>query len=761
MVRLIALPVLGFTGVGLYRIINAESATPTVEGPFTTRVAGCGSSADNGVAFQGTAITRIAFDPNNASRMFVGNTVGAAGLGFPVQTGGGNGRIGLWLSANASAANPTFSLCVGTGTFAVKDIVFEPGSSSNLLYHLVDQSGGTAHGVYRSTNANSATISPSAGLTATRTLDLSAETTSSANGELAINRIAGTTTVLSAHGESSGQIQVSTDGGATWGAAITSASGFCGLQCFYDIAIAIDPTDANRRYLGGSAPGDPSRVFARATAATNFLASQDGLHADTHAIAVAPSNPAIIYTGNDGGIFRSNDYGATWTSLNVAGYNATQFMSLATHPSDPEFMIGGTQDNGTEMLRANGTWTRTDFGDGGFALIDQSSTSITNIRMYHAYFTRGTLVGYATQTDPNAFENWTFRGCRAGQALNNNISCTAQVRFYAPMALGPGTPNPIYFGSDRLYRSVNAGASHATVSQAPLHPTAPISAIGISPANDNVRVVGLENGALFRTMTGSSSLVSVDPVGAGSSIPDLIVARAAVDRNNSDVAYVTLSGVTTQGQVWKTSNLSAATPSWSNASSGIPNIPVNAFVIDPRNSSHLYAGTDIGVYRSTNGGASWTAFSTGLPRTPVFDMAFQAATLTTGVHKLRIATHGRGIWEIAVQSPPSATTTGATSVSRTGATLGGIVNRNLLNATVSFQYGLTTAYGNTVAAAPSLITSNVDVRVSAAITGLTQIRCITTAWWRPTASALPRDWTARSTTTGSVPSVCQRAPRVP
>ncbi|NJR44314.1 hypothetical protein HC761_02525, partial [bacterium] len=55
-----------FAGVGIYRIVNAESAAPTLEGPFGTRVAGCGSTADNGVAFLGTAITRIVFDPNNA-----------------------------------------------------------------------------------------------------------------------------------------------------------------------------------------------------------------------------------------------------------------------------------------------------------------------------------------------------------------------------------------------------------------------------------------------------------------------------------------------------------------------------------------------------------------------------------------------------------------------------------------------------------------------------------------------------------------------
>jgi hypothetical protein len=139
-----------FAGVGIYRILNAESASPTIEGPFATRVAGCGSTVDNGIAFTGTSITRIVFDPNNANRMFVGNNTGVAGIGVGVGLGGTNGRIGLWLSGNANAANPTFALCIGGGVFAIKDIAFEPGSSNNMVYHVVDRSGGTAHGVYLS-----------------------------------------------------------------------------------------------------------------------------------------------------------------------------------------------------------------------------------------------------------------------------------------------------------------------------------------------------------------------------------------------------------------------------------------------------------------------------------------------------------------------------------------------------------------------------------------------------------------------------------
>jgi hypothetical protein len=205
------------------------------------------------------------------------------------------------------------------------------------------------------------------------------------------------------------------------------------------------------------------------------------------------------------------------------------------------------------------------------------------------------------------------------------------------MTLGPGTPNTLYFGTDRLYRSTNNGATMTVVSQRPFVSGVPISAIGISPQNDAVRIVGLRDGKVFKTTTGSATLTNVTPFANTK-----YVARAVIDPNNQNTAYVTISGFygADNGQhVYKTTNLNATTPTWTVAGVGIPDVPVNGFIVDKATGS-LYAGTDIGVYMSTNGGASWTAFSTSLPRVAVFDMAI------TGNRVLRIATHGRGMWEI-------------------------------------------------------------------------------------------------------------------
>src|SRR5262249_46008731 len=153
-----------------------------------------------------------------------------------------------------------------------------------------------------------------------------------------------------------------------------------------------------------------------------------------------------------------------------------------------------------------------------------------------------------------------------------------------------------YFGTDRLYRSTDRGVTMTLASQSPIN-GAVISAIGISPQNDNVRIVGLASGRVFRTMTGSSTLTDVT-----GPIPQRYVARASIDPNNTNIAYVTLDsyGLSPGQHVWKTTNLGAAAPAWTPAGMGIPDVPVNAFVVDKSNSNNVYAGTDIGVYRSTD-----------------------------------------------------------------------------------------------------------------------------------------------------------------
>jgi hypothetical protein len=617
-----------FIGVGLYRITNADT-NPVLSGALN-------KDANGNDVFTGRAISEVIVHPTDPNTVFVTTTSGIAGIGAST-TGLNLPAAGLYRTTNAMAANPTFTKIEIQGTNqssrSITDMAIEPGNMNRLVVGVVGGStGGTGGdgGVYLSTDALSATP------TFTRTLT-TGDGSSPGRTEFAANKVGSVVTFYAATGTAGGTVYKSVDGGATFNPA-GGGTGFCNPQCFYDIAIAVDPNDANRVYLGGS----PARVFGRSIdGGATYTNSSSGLHVDTQAFAVAPSDPNIVYFGSDGGIWRTNNVSATpivWQTLNNTTFSATQFMSLALHPLARHYLLGGTQDNGTEYLAPDGiTWVRSDSGDGGFAVIDKNSPTINNVTAYHTYFNQtNTQIGFsrATTTVANGDPNWGgLLGCSNGTS-NNGINCADAVLFYAPMVGGPGTPNTLYFGTTRLYRSANTGTTMTDVSGVL---PARISAIGIAPQSDDVRLVGLTNGSVFLSTTPEATTMT--NVSAG--LPARYVGRIAIDPSNSNVAYVAFNGYGIPNQhVFKTTNLLSGTPTWTPAGTGIPDTPTNTLAIDPANTNTIYAGTDIGVFRSTNGGASWEPFSDGMPRVAVFGMDIQP------VHRvLRIATHGRGIWE--------------------------------------------------------------------------------------------------------------------
>jgi hypothetical protein len=671
-----------FFGAGLYRIDNADTSA-TLDVPINPSQT-IGNLTYN--IFSGRSISKILVHPTDPNTIFVATGSGVGGSGGN-QLGGipPMGTRGVYRSTNATApaASVTFQKLVvntdnsfdnpKTGNDTISDMVMEPENPDHILVGVIGFNGSSS-GVYQSTNA----LAPSPAFIQTLALPL-LPAGGGIRVQLAINKVGSTVTAYAATSEvptinsscagpssnpGTGAVRKSIDGGASWSAQLSGGQGFCSGQCFYDMPIAVDPNDSNVVYIGGQTSSTCGRLVGKSIDGGNSFASDSsGLHADDHSLFF--DGVGNIYTGNDGGVWKrssSSAAGSAWTNLNNAPLNTLQFESVAVHPIDRNITIGGTQDNGTELQQTtSGSWSNSSGGDGGYTLIDQSATDNTNVTMYHTFFfnggSSGTQIEY--QRASTVGGGWTSLGC-FGSNPHNGINCTDNVLFYSPMALGPGNPNPVYLGSDRLYRSADRGTTNTVVSQAsitdPGGAGTPISSIAIAPQDDNYRVVGMQTGRVFATSTGSSALVEI----TGGSFPanpsgssNRFVGRAMIDPNNKDVAYVAFSFYAPAGQgVWKMTNLTAAgsssaTANWTAAGNGIPSIPINAFAVDPANSNNLFAGTDIGVYYSTDGGANWAPFGTGLPRAAVFDMKIQGTNRI-----LRVATHGRGMWEISIGATP-------------------------------------------------------------------------------------------------------------
>jgi photosystem II stability/assembly factor-like uncharacterized protein len=635
-----------FFGVGLYRIDNA-STTATLTGPINPPVA---TGIPGTTAFTGRAISQVLVHPTDPNTIFVSTYTGTGTnpgqvMDFDIPP---LGILGLYRSTDATSPSPTFTKLTvttagsvppdTTGNQRIRDIVFDPVNPNTLVAWVYGTTAPGDGGIYRTTNA----LAPNPTFT-----QVHQTTTSNTPAELTANNVGGVTRMWLASGESNGRVRRSTDAGATWSGFLTGGINFCNPQCFYDIAIAAHPTNANIVHLGGS----PTTVHDRSTdGGDTFQTFESGLHVDTHAIEIAPSNPSVVYFGSDGGIWRSSDGGVTWLARNNTSFHATQFQSIAIHPTNPQFLIGGTQDNGTNFLQPDGTWIRADGGDGGYSLIDQNAVDLVNVTQYHTYFNTLNSMGFArrfTAVPPTG--GWNVVGC--GMGVPNGITCPSQsILFYAPMTLGPGSPNTVYFGSDQVWRSTNNGTNMSSVSQV-LSPgaTGAVVSIGISPQNDNVRIAGTRNGKLFATTTGANPMV--DHTNAAMPQPHPAdpnqrrpVTAVAVDPTNINVAYAAFGGygVAAGHHIWKTLNLSGGAGDWFPSGFGLPDVPVNSMVIDPGAPFTIYAGTDIGVFVTQDGGANWVPYTTGMPRVTVFSLTFLNAG---GTRVIRAGTHGRGVWE--------------------------------------------------------------------------------------------------------------------
>lgn len=680
-----------FFGSGFYIITAANGGSPVVSGPFN---AASGSDPAGGVPagsdiFTGRSIVAIGVDSTNANNVFVATSSGIGGIRSTINSI--TPRRGLYRSTNATSGSPTWTRLqvAGTSTNTIcTSLVIEPGTPNNLVAVFYSQGATDPAGVYRSANA----------LAATPTFTQSLALPNFINSKLAIQTTGGATPVVTVYAtadQSSGTLYKSIDGGANF-VRLTGADGFAGGQGFYDLSVGVDPNNANNVSVGGQAG---NRIFRRSTdGGTTFTidpsppappAITAGLHADVHAIiyAATPADGSVIYHGNDGGIWRSADGGNNWVSRNTAGFSATQFEGIALHPIDGNFTISGSQDNGTEQQRPDGSDFRVDFGDGGYTLIDQNATDTTNVVQYHTYFNQtNNLIGSGrVLNNPCATEGeWSFHGiyggaldtttvyCDGTQDTFNGIALTDNVLFYAPMTLGPGNPNTWYFGTDKLYRSTD----RADTTTAGSFLGDFVTDIAISPQDDNVRILGTtNNGFVFATTTGGA-LVQIAGPGATNgptNTPTGPVTRVLIDPNNKNIAYVAYGGFGTpaapRAHVFKTGNLDQLTGggavSFSSASSGLPDVPVDSIAIDPqsgsssRASTDIYVGTDIGVYKSSNGGATWTQYLSGIPRVAVFGLAIQNPSRI-----IRAATHGRGWYDASVTASGAAAPTVLSVASR-------------------------------------------------------------------------------------------------
>jgi len=426
-------------------------------------------------------------------------------------------------------------------------------------------------------------------------------------------------------------------------------------QSWYDLAVNVDPTNVNRVYLGGSivfSGGDWSGSLYRCdvtvtTASVSMVATYIGnsVHGDIHTIAFAPGDGTRLWVGCDGGVFSSTDptgSGDIFTARNT-GLATLTMNYLGQHPTEDAVLLCGTQDNGGVRYTGEEAWLYSSGGDGGHAMI--------NWRDPYQVLSTYVRGGVNRSTDGGSRYSYS--------SVAVPLSAGEAVLFYAPIAGTP--PNPgapaeadiVAFGSVRPWITTNFGTTWASI---------PTGGLAGDQLNGRIRSLvfasarrlyaGTVAGGVYRLdqAGGVWTRTQINTIGGAAALPLAgVVTDIAVDPADTTggSVYITFGGSGDYRHVWHFNGAGwtqRSGPAAGNVDS-LLDVQANAIVTDPANPAHVYVGADIGIWRSTNTGATWVPHSQGLPDAAVLDLR-----LHTGRRLLRASTHGRGVWERRIDS---------------------------------------------------------------------------------------------------------------
>jgi photosystem II stability/assembly factor-like uncharacterized protein len=404
-----------------------------------------------------------------------------------------------------------------------------------------------------------------------------------------------------------------TDGGNTWTTMATSPNPL-GNQGWYDNAIAVKPSDPNSVLVGGldiylSTNGGTTLVQKSNWSTTN---SNLFSHADVHYLIY---NGTVLYCGSDGGVYKSTNDGNNWTDLN-AGLSTLQFQSVDFDPTNILNMYGGCQDNNKQTsINGGALWIQRTTGDGGYTVVDPVNTNY----IYGQY-----VNGSLQRSNDNGVNFTEIKPSGSTGGL-----------FYNPYEMAPGNHNTIIYGQADVWKTTSAQTATSSGGWTQIATTATVggnvSAIGISTTTTNKIYIGTDNSRILVTTNNGTnwSLSTGYPY----------VTDFAVDSSNDNICYASFGGAASN-QVQKTTNGGVT---WTNISTGLPNIAANSLILKNSGPRTLFVGMDAGVFFTTNEGVNWVNYNTGLPNVKIYDMKFHY-TSSGGV--LMIATHGRGGWTI-------------------------------------------------------------------------------------------------------------------
>jgi photosystem II stability/assembly factor-like uncharacterized protein len=423
---------------------------------------------------------------------------------------------------------------------------------------------------------------------------------------------------------------------------------------FYYTRVRIDPTNENHIFAVAST------LFTSIDGGKTFRSITGRTHIDYHALWLDSKNPKRMWHGQDGGIAVTYDGGETWEAV----YNIPlgQFYQIHADNRTPfYYVMGGLQDNGSwtgpSATREpagilNDDWRMVSFGDGFYVVNNPDDPELylsesqgANI-VWTDFHTR-------EQQPVNPWGHSSGGGPAAGQKYRFNWN--------SPIVLSAHDKTTVFLAGNVVFKSPDFGKTWEQISPdlttsdpeklkdaggpiafenstAEYHST--IISIAESPVQRDQIWVGTDDGNLQVTRDGGKNWNNIiaNVAGVAKNSP---VSHVEPSRINADTAYIAFDRHMFDDfrpYIFKTTD---GGKSWTNISG---NLPSKAYVQvvreDPKNTNLLYAGTELGLFASYNGGKDWIALNLkNLPNVSVHDILIHPRE-----NDLILATHGRSIW---------------------------------------------------------------------------------------------------------------------
>jgi photosystem II stability/assembly factor-like uncharacterized protein len=448
------------------------------------------------------------------------------------------------------------------------------------------------------------------------------------------------------------EVYRSEDGGQTWKKSHDKPIGIFNTYGYYFAKIYTSYTNPDKVFILGfyaQVSTDNGKTFK--------TMDKGNVHPDHHALWVNPKKDSHVINGNDGGANITYDDGASWFKANMPSVG--QFYAITVDDAKPYNVYGGLQDNGSWW----GPSTHKE--DAGW--IDNGQYAYKGINggdgMQAQVDTRDNATVYSgSQFGVYGRYNKERRGSQKFLRPVHELGETPlRFNWQTPILLSKHNQDVLYYGANRLYRSLNKGDTLIPMSTDMTKgkvignvPYGTITTISESPLRFGLVYTGSDDGNIHISKDGGYSWEQLNqtitaPVSKKSKTPtanlklqtnSLWVSRVTASQHKEARVYVSLNGYRFDNFAPYLYVSDDYGMSWKQLGKDLPNEPINVVKEDPKNDSILYVGTDGGLYVSFDAGNSFMLWNGGMPKSvPVHDIAIQQRE-----NEIVLGTHGRSLY---------------------------------------------------------------------------------------------------------------------